>query len=505
MEHPDRSNTIAALPVEVLERITELLPASTRRKDCLSLLRVSKLWYGPAIRELFSFVVLDSQEHATGVLDTLRQNAAQNGALHTVVRKLCLLVAPVEEPEEEEPAPHEQQQQEQHGQGQGQQPPLQLQPQQQQTHPPPGQVSIFLNGHNIVLGPGDPPPPTELMAQMQQQHHPLWGAAAAIAAHNAAVAAHNATAAAAAVNAADADANVAAQPPAQEEQPEPSPAAEVSDPNNPRLQWSTALELLRITTCLQSLTIHLSRSTTLCEDSMSALTQLPLLRKLDLTASINLRQLWLILEASPLLQDVEVSGMKGIPVGVKPLSRKRQESVFHLVNLSISSSEIGDKSLIALCNSTQNTLRSLHLSRVKGLTRLAYRTALGKVGPTLRRLSLHKITFAALPQADANLLNLLDNLPRLCPMLEELQVAADRVVSEDRFLKVVLPSLFLTQLELDYKLPVVTETCLLEMIQNLPAGRMEALSLGKNLTHLATQRVVRAASEIGIVVLGASA
>ena len=35
---------VERIPVELLERILELLPASTKRQDCLSLLRVSKLW-----------------------------------------------------------------------------------------------------------------------------------------------------------------------------------------------------------------------------------------------------------------------------------------------------------------------------------------------------------------------------------------------------------------------------------------------------------------------------
>merc|ERR1711939_235544 len=487
MQQPELTSSIAALPVEVLERITELLPASTRRRDCLSLLRVSKLWYGPAIRELFSFVVLDNEEHATGVLDTLRQNAAQNGALHTVVRKLCLLVAPVQEAVEDEASPPPEQQ------------------------PPPAQVHIVINGINMVLTPGGPPLSPMMMAflnQQRNQQHPAWAAAVAVAAHNAALAAHNAaTAAAAAAVTAGAEQPAEAEAvPAPEEPQQDQPAVpEAADPTGPRLQWSTALKVLQRTTCLQSLVINLSQCTTLSDDSMSALLRLPLLRKLDLTGSINFRQLWLILEASPLLQDVEICGMKANPPTMRPLSSRRLESVFHLVNLSLTSCELSDKNLIALCGATQGTLRSLHLSRVKGLSRLGYRTVLDKVGPTLRRLTLHKVIFTALPQADATLLNLLDDLPTLCPMLEELSVATDRVVSDERFLKVVLPSLFLTQLELNYKLPVVSEACLMDMIHNLPAGRMEALCLGKNLAHLGTQRVVRAASEIGIVVLGASA
>ena len=35
---------IERIPVEVLERIAELLPPSTRRQDCLSLIRVCKQW-----------------------------------------------------------------------------------------------------------------------------------------------------------------------------------------------------------------------------------------------------------------------------------------------------------------------------------------------------------------------------------------------------------------------------------------------------------------------------
>ena len=35
---------VERIPVELLERILELLPSSTKRQDCLSLLRVSKLW-----------------------------------------------------------------------------------------------------------------------------------------------------------------------------------------------------------------------------------------------------------------------------------------------------------------------------------------------------------------------------------------------------------------------------------------------------------------------------
>jgi hypothetical protein len=35
---------IERIPVEVLERIAELLPPSTRRRDCLNLIRVCKQW-----------------------------------------------------------------------------------------------------------------------------------------------------------------------------------------------------------------------------------------------------------------------------------------------------------------------------------------------------------------------------------------------------------------------------------------------------------------------------
>lgn len=73
---------IHRLPVEVVERVVQLLPASTRRRDCLSLLRVSKLWYvgvgcsrKPGRAEQIALQVLASRSHV--VYDnTPRQRAA---------------------------------------------------------------------------------------------------------------------------------------------------------------------------------------------------------------------------------------------------------------------------------------------------------------------------------------------------------------------------------------------------------------------------------------------
>lgn len=293
--------------------------------------------------------------------------------------------------------------------------------------------------------------------------------------------------------------------PTQDEAPQPLDGDEGDvGAEETNLKWTTALEVLRRTICLQSLTVTLPRSQRLCEESMAALTRLRLLRKLDITAAVTFAQLWDILEASPMLQEVEIVGMKPTPTDTVPIFAKRVESTFHLTSLSIVSADLRDGQLLALCTATQATLRSLRISQTRGLTRQGYKAALGKVGGQLRRLSLQRVTFTPFPATDATFIHLLDDLPRVCPMLEELQIATDKVVSEERFLKVVLPSLFLTQLELDYKLPLVSEACLMEMIRNLPAGRMETLCLGKNLAHLGTPRVLRASSEIGIVVLGAS-
>jgi hypothetical protein len=76
--------------------------------------------------------------------------------------------------------------------------------------------------------------------------------------------------------------------------------------------------------------------------------------------------------------------------------------------------------------------------------------------------------------------------------------------SSTAFLERTLPSLFLTHLELDFDEPFFTEAKLLEMVHNLPAGRMEVLSLGSSVPIPDSTKLQRACEEIGAVLLRGS-
>ena len=288
------------------------------------------------------------------------------------------------------------------------------------------------------------------------------------------------------------------------EEDEQASAPESNKAQHPPLTWEAALAVLERTHCLQSLTIRLPKENPLREDSMTALSRLHLLRRLEISANFQLSQLWLILESAPLLRNLDVAGLV-TGESASSLSRHRlEEASFHISSISMTSCELNDDYFHFLVSSTKDTLRSLRLSHFSGPTRGAFNLALKTVGRNLHRLALHKITFATTPE-DFTLASLVDDLPRICPLLEELQVATDKICSEDHFLPVVLPSLFLTQLELDYKLPIITEQQVLDMIACLPHGRMETLCFGSSLVHLATPKVIRACSEMAIVVIGFTA
>ena len=365
-------------------------------------------------------VILDSEQHAQGVFKTLIQNELHSGALHTVVRKLCLLVGTERErdgaPENEE-----------------------------------AEAQDEVN---------------------EQDGWPEWPVI-------------------------DEDSSQMSS------EDEFELDRENSKRNSTPLTWDAALAVLQRTHCLQSLTIRLPKDSTLDEEAMAALVRLRLLQKLDISAKIHLTQLWLILETAPLLQGLDITGLVTLD-NAPPISPIQFESAkFHLSSISLSFCELVGDGLYQLVSGTQNTLHTLRLSNFSGSSRSTLRRALRNVGSNLRCLALQRVTFAVTIE-DANLANLIDDLPTVCPLLEELQVASDKICSEDRFLPIVLPSLFLTQLELDYKLPAVSEQQILDMITNLPHGRMETFCLGSNLAHLATTKITRACHEMGIVVLGST-
>lgn len=176
----------------------------------------------------------------------------------------------------------------------------------------------------------------------------------------------------------------------------------------------------------------------------------------------------------------------------------------HLTSITLSHCQLDNLELMELFSASGKEVRVLSLSHIKGMTRLGFKNALKTVGSDLRVLVLEKLTFTMAPAQDAlpNLAHLLDDLPTDCPRLEELTIASTKICSEQNFLTTVIPALFLTQLALDYTTATVTAQTVLNMIAHLPAGRMETLSFGQEMSHLSTPEVYRACDEIGIVLLG---
>lgn len=278
----------------------------------------------------------------------------------------------------------------------------------------------------------------------------------------------------------------------------------VSEPNP--LQLSSALDFLSQTNCIQALTIRLPTAEILDERTMSVLTSLPLLRKLDIAGKLTFAQLWSPLKSLPSLEDLTVSGLStGEEVDLESYKEDCQATTLHLHSLAVHRSELDADLLHGILQSCGDSMTSLKLSRFVTNSRLRFKAVIQMIGPSLRSLAIHRLVFMGpVPlAAEAHLLHILDDLPTYCPMLEELQVAAERIVSPVNFFSTVLPSLFLTQLDLDYYYPMVSEAQIMALIQNLPAGRTETISFGSKMSHLNTPKVQRACQEIGIVVLGA--
>lgn len=346
-------------------------------------LTTSRDRYGPAIRELFSYVVLQYEDHATSVLNTLRQNAERCGGLHTHTRKLCLLVRDETD-----------------------------------------------NDDNDDDLPKVPKPTV--------------------------------------------------------------------------LRRASGLMVLNRLQHINNLTIRLPNVWTILDDEVvQAITQLPLLRRFEVSARVSFTRLWTILKATPLLTELDVRGLR-LGDDISTISESDLEgTTFSLTSLSMADSDLSSAFFIPLLVATRNTLQTLHLSDCAKPNRSAFKQALQLVGKNLHSLTLNKVIFlttvvggGVTPDS-----NILDDLPRMCPLLTELSIGTNMITSADRFLQVVVPSLFLTQLELNYAVPKVTEESLLEMIRKLPTGRMESISLGPYSSKCCTDKVMQACQKIGITLL----
>ena len=306
------------------------------------------------------------------------------------------------------------------------------------------------------------------------------------------------------------------------------PACTGSDP----LTLKTAFEVLQRTRCVQVLTLRLPKTTTLSLDQMDILCHLRQLRKLEISAKLSVQQLWQLLRACPHLGSVELFHLSDpapgaatapavapgavvtatttvespAPIQVISALPVQLPTKLHLTSLSLIHAELGDDTFVGLLRATKDTLTSLRLTSTTRLSRGGFKRGLEVVGRGLLRLSLQKVTFRPVPTEDtaAPLAQLLDDLPAICPLLEELQVCSNKLCSSTTFLERTLPSLFLTHLELDFDEPFFTEAKLLEMVHNLPAGRMEVLSLGSSVPIPDSTKLQRACEEIGAVLLRGS-
>ena len=298
------------------------------------------------------------------------------------------------------------------------------------------------------------------------------------------------------------------------------------------LTLETAFEVLQRTRCVQVLTLRLPKTTRLSSDQMDTLCQLRQLRKLEISAKLSVQQLWQLLRACPHLGSVELFHLSDPAPGAAPAPAVAADAVvtgtttiesptptqvvsalpvqlpakLHLTSLSLIHAELGDDTFVRLLRATKDTLTALRLTSTTRLSRGGFKRGLEVVGRGLLRLSLQKVTFRPVPTEDtaAPLAQLLDDLPTICPLLEELQVCSNKLCSGTAFLERTLPSLFLTHLELDFDEPFFTEAKLLEMVHSLPAGRMEVLSLGSSLLIPDATKLQRACEEIGAVLLRGS-
>ena len=270
----------------------------------------------------------------------------------------------------------------------------------------------------------------------------------------------------------------------------------------PALTLTTTLSILQRTSALTNLTLRLPKTMDLPDSIVDAIAGISTLVKLDLSGRIHLSKLWKLLRSVQSLTELDICGLR-VGDDIKDMSEEDLDtSLFGLVTLNMQNCELSSSYFVRFLSACRNTLRSLRLSECSNPTRVAFRQALMAIGAKLRRLELHKLMFLAMPD-DAQNLALLNDLPRVCPLLEELSLSTDKLVGEN-FLWRVLPGLFLSQLDLEYRIPAVSEHNLLNMIRHLPAGRMETLSLGPSMTPLCTERVARACQEIGITVLKSS-
>lgn len=464
--------------------------------------------YAPAIRELFASVTLDNEEHAQGALSTLAADKRTDGALALTVRKVCLVIG--DEASRKPPPPpripHA---------NLTFAPPQVLPPQAAGGTAPPTQTTFTgpalpggiaalaqlnnnvqpanANGLDFpgspVLGPINP----FQAGQLPQPNIGIPGASEdgwalelpSLQAQQLAL---------------EAILNGTSQETTLNEELESPSAVPVP------LSLASALDFLAQTSCISALTIRIPTAELVDERTMSILSDLRLLRKLDIAGKLDFRQLWQLLKNLPCLEDLTISGLAtGEEVDIPSYDDDFNSTKLQLHSLSIYRSELDTDLLHGILQSCGKNIINIKLSRFVTRSRLKFKAILQMVGPSLRSLAIHRLVFRGLQplSTQPHLLYILDDLPSFCPMLEELQVAAERIVSPANFFATVLPSLFLTQLELDYYYPMVTEEQIMELIHSLPAGRTETLSFGSKMNHLLTPKVQRACQEIGIVVLGA--
>lgn len=465
--------------------------------------------YAPAIRELFASVILDNEEHAQGVLSTLAADKRTDGVLALTVRKVCLVIGTTAD-RKPPPPPRIAQAN------------LPLPPAPLQTLPQPNPAWPDADNDNALATDAA----VNAWNQQGMQFHQFHLLQQLHNIHNLGVILHpppipnhqqltqlvpNAT------PNAPADDWTLEVPVVLVHEGEmlyntsysgPSSLTEViRQPGTRPLLLNSALNILSQTKGIQTLTIRLQTKTFLDDQTMTTLCNLKSLKKLDIAGKLSFTQLWQLLRSLPGLETLAVSGLSS---GTEEEVITFTEDVFNSVSLSLRSisfyrSELNTDLLYGLLETCGNNIGSLKLSRFVTSSRPTFRSILRLIGSSLRQLALQRVVFTspAPPAMQPQLLQLLDELPTHCPMLEELQVAAERITSPQHFLDTTLPSLFLTQLELDFYYPLVTEEQILSLIASLPAGRMETMSFGPKMAHLGTSKVQRACQEIGIVLLSA--
>lgn len=464
--------------------------------------------YAPAVRELFASVSLENEEHAQGVLATLAADKRTDGALALTVRKVCLVIG-----DSASRIP----------------PPPPRIPHANLALPPPP-IVIGQHLHNLIVNGIGTGPGLAAIAQMTpvqlhhfhhlQNLHNMLNDAAEQDGDDQPGPQHVFPGHAAPAQPTSEDAWALELPPvpdtegagparrASRRPRSRSTSVAVADTALHVMTLESALDVLSQTKCIQALTIRLPTANPLSPRTMTTFPSLTLLRKLDLAGRLDFGQLWHLLKDLPCLDDLAISGLSsgtGEDVDITLYQEDFQSTTLHLHSLSFYRSELDTELLHGLLQCCGKNITSLKMSRFVTTSRFQFKGILQMIGSSLRQLALHRLVFRGPTPTlgEAHLFYILDDLPTYCPMLEELQVAAERIVSPMNFLSTVLPSLFLTQLELDYYYPMVTEDQVLELINHLPAGRTETLSFGSKMNHLFTPKIQRACQEIGIVVLGA--